>query len=111
MTPLVKCPKACGWAVMIDAQSPAAASSAAAKQCPQWENNVGLDGKALNDDAARHRQMFRFRCRKCPDTEFCGACLQTPYHLGFTCEGYKAYILARKCRFCDAKVSLKRCPP
>ena len=53
--------------------------------------SVGLDGKKLSEEAARHRQTFRFRCRKCPDTEFCARCMRVPYHLGFTCEGFASY--------------------
>ena len=37
------------------------------------------------------RQMFRFRCRKCADTEFCASCMHTPYHLGFTCDQFARY--------------------
>ena len=102
---LVKCPAGCGWAVLIDAQSPSGTPSG--KRCPQWESSLGVDGKPLSEDAARHRQTFRFRCRKCPDTEFCAKCLATPYHLGFTCEGFASYQAARKCRFCDKQVSVK----
>ena len=31
----------------------------------------------------------------------------TPYHLGFTCQEFASYKDARKCRFCDSRVSLK----
>jgi len=89
---------------MIDAQSPSGTPSS--KQCPQWESSVGIDGKPISEEAARHRQTFRFRCRKCHDTEFCAKCLHTPYHLGYTCEEYVSYQAARKCRFCDCKIAL-----
>jgi len=53
------CGDRCGWAVMIDAQSPSGTPSS--KQCPQWESSVGIDGKPISEEAARHRQTFRFR--------------------------------------------------
>ena len=53
---LVKCPKGCGWAVLIDAQSPA--GTLAAKPQPQWESLVGLDGQPVSEEAMRHRQVY-----------------------------------------------------
>ena len=56
---LVKCPKGCGWAVLVDAQSPAGTPSN--RQCPQWESSVGIDGQKISEEAAKHRQTYRFR--------------------------------------------------
>ena len=49
---LVKCPKGCGWAVMIDSASPAAAGK---QQGAQWDHAVAPDGKPISSEAARHR--------------------------------------------------------
>eukprot|EP00960_Hanusia_phi_P037575 753021-Hanusia_phi.AAC.4 len=66
---------------------------------------IGVDGKPLSEEAARHRMMYRFRCRKCPNTDFCAECLASPYHNGFTCEGFAKYSKSRKCRFCDVQIT------
>uniref|UniRef100_A0A6U6BMR8 RING-type domain-containing protein n=1 Tax=Guillardia theta TaxID=55529 RepID=A0A6U6BMR8_GUITH len=96
---LVKCPMNCGWAVIMepshqDRQLP-----------PHWNKMIGIDGKPLSEEAFRHRMTYRFRCRKCPDTDFCAECLATPYHNGFTCEGFVRYSRSRKCRYCDVQIT------
>lgn len=63
-------------------------------------------GKPLTEEAFRHREQFRFRCREC-NTEFCCACNRSPYHLGFTCEQFANYKTAQHCRFCSTELSEK----
>eukprot|EP01112_Ceratiomyxa_fruticulosa_P021628 TRINITY_DN7680_c0_g1_i2.p1 TRINITY_DN7680_c0_g1~~TRINITY_DN7680_c0_g1_i2.p1 ORF type:complete len:879 (-),score=146.63 TRINITY_DN7680_c0_g1_i2:140-2776(-) len=64
---------------------------------------IGIDGKPLSPEALNHREEFRFRCRGC-STEFCSGCKIVPYHMGFTCESYKSYLVSRKCRFCASPI-------
>jgi len=51
---------------------------------------------------------FRVRCNKC-EKNFCAGCSQEPYHLGKTCEEFKSFKEARKCRYCDEKIT--QAPP
>lgn len=41
----------------------------------------------------------RVRCRDC-NKNFCSQCDIEPYHLGYSCEAWKEYQDAVKCRFC-----------
>jgi hypothetical protein len=51
---------------------------------------------------------FRVRCGSC-SKNFCSKCQAEPYHLGKTCEQFKEFKEARKCRFCLIK--LTQSPP
>jgi E3 ubiquitin-protein ligase MYCBP2 len=64
----------------------------------------GPDGKPLSKEANEHRVRCRFRCAKCA-TVFCSQCHAIPYHVGFTCEQYKAFKEAQHCRFCNDSLS------
>lgn len=64
---------------------------------------LGLDRKELSPEAVKHKAEWRFRCTGC-QTIFCGNCNEQPYHLGFTCDGFKEYATAAKCRFCEAQL-------
>jgi hypothetical protein len=57
----------------------------------------------LNRKAAENYAKFRARCPTC-STDFCAHCLTTPYHIAFTCEDFKSYQGARKCRYCKDKI-------
>ena len=65
-------------------------------------------GKKLTQAAAVHMAKFRVRCNKC-EKNFCAGCSQEPYHLGKTCEEFKSFKEARKCRYCDEKIT--QAPP
>ncbi|ETO23319.1 hypothetical protein RFI_13860 [Reticulomyxa filosa] len=83
-------------------------------QCPQCKNyfvtETGevehtskenrLDGKPIGMEEQKHKARWRFRCSEC-STIFCGSCKTSPYHIGYTCETWKHYREAQKCRFCD----------
>ena len=91
-----RCPAGCGWGMFLEDASPAPKDSKGGK--------LGMDGKPLSAEAVKHRDQYRFRCRVCPDTEFCAMCNASPYHMGFTCEAFKVYQVTRKCRFCGNEV-------
>ena len=65
---------------------------------------VGLDQRPLNEEARTFFLNNRFLCRGCR-TDFCRACASYPFHPGLTCEEYKEYLLAPKCRFCSSVVT------
>jgi len=62
-------------------------------------------GTRMNEEDAKHRDQYRFRCTKC-STEFCSDCHTIPYHYGFTCTKYKEYLASHKCRFCSNSITL-----
>jgi len=66
-------------------------------------NEKGLDGKPLGAKEKQHKLKWRFRCSEC-QTIFCGSCHAAPYHLGYTCETWKSYQQAKKCRFCEKQL-------
>ena len=89
-------------------------------KCPQtWEHTAGKPDYNQKDDkgnkltkyyykyinriAAEHFAKFRARCPHC-NSNFCSSCRAEPYHIGFTCEEFKNYQIARKCRYCKEKI-------
>eukprot|EP00347_Sterkiella_histriomuscorum_P002581 403367593 len=60
-------------------------------------------GQAISREAAVHLSKFRIRCLQC-QKNFCSNCCSEPYHTGKTCEQFKEFQNARKCRFCNEKV-------
>ena len=44
-------------------------------------------------------------CSTCPTKDYCIACFAMPYHLGKTCDEFKRHIIAKKCSFCNSKLS------
>ena len=54
-------------------------------------------------EAAIHLSRFRFRCGKCSKIT-CTGCKAEPYHVGKTCEEFKDFKQAKKCRFCNTKI-------
>lgn len=59
------------------------------------------EGQRLSRSAMCHKSTNRFRCRMCT-TDFCGACMEFPYHLGRSCEEIAEEKIAAKCLFCEA---------
>lgn len=59
------------------------------------------EGRRLSRSAMCHKATNRFRCRMCT-TDFCGACMEFPYHLGRSCEEVAEDKIAAKCLFCEA---------
>eukprot|EP01107_Rhizomastix_libera_P007554 TRINITY_DN2253_c0_g1_i2.p1 TRINITY_DN2253_c0_g1~~TRINITY_DN2253_c0_g1_i2.p1 ORF type:complete len:650 (+),score=112.13 TRINITY_DN2253_c0_g1_i2:497-2446(+) len=60
------------------------------------------DSKPLTPAAQESYKKYRIRCQ-C-ETIFCAKCNEIPFHLGYTCEQFKAYRSAKKCRFCDEQI-------
>lgn len=56
-------------------------------------------GNKLNRKAAEHMSKYRIRCHACKQN-FCTNCQAQPYHIGKTCEEFKVFSEAVKCRFC-----------
>ena len=56
--------------------------------------------KVIPRDAAEEYAKNRCKCGFCKK-DFCKECLAMPYHLGFTCEKWRIYNEAKKCRYCD----------
>ena len=70
------------------------------------EQNQRLSKQAA-EDYAKHRCRCGF-CKK----DFCinPDCQAIPYHLGKTCEEFKHYEKAKKCRFCEQEIKGNRGP-
>ena len=59
-------------------------------------------GRWLSRESLIHQHTKRYRCAKCL-TDFCGDCLQTPYHFGFhLCAAAAAAKKAPTCRYCTS---------
>lgn len=50
-------------------------------------------------NASDYREKYRYRCSRCTK-DFCGVCLCTPYHEGYTCSEAKK----PSCQFCHGKL-------
>lgn len=61
------------------------------------------EGRRLSRSAMCHKSTNRFRCSMCT-TDFCGACMEFPYHLGRSCEEVAEEKVAAKCLFCEASL-------
>jgi hypothetical protein len=78
----------------------------ATKNLPDYQpapDTVGLDRQKLKPDAVQHFLTNRFLCLPC-NINFCRGCKETPYHLGLTCDEFKIFKHAPKCRFCGVAV-------
>ena len=60
-------------------------------------------GMPISEAARENMSQFRIRCRSCARV-FCTNCGADPYHLGKTCEEFKNFQEARKCRFCGQAI-------
>ena len=69
-------------------------------------------GQRLSRQAAEDYAKHRCRCGFCKK-DFCinPECKSIPYHLGKTCEEFKRYEKAKKCRFCDSEIKLNNRGP
>ena len=66
-------------------------------------NIVDEQNKKISKEAAEDYASHRCRCGFCK-RDFCVSCFAKPYHLGKTCEEFKNYVQAKRCRFCDNKI-------
>ena len=66
-------------------------------------NIVDEQNKKISKEAAEDYAKHRCRCGFCKK-DFCIQCSTKPYHLGKTCEEFKIYVVAKRCRFCDNKI-------
>eukprot|EP00826_Nyctotherus_ovalis_P013748 TRINITY_DN1375_c0_g1_i9.p1 TRINITY_DN1375_c0_g1~~TRINITY_DN1375_c0_g1_i9.p1 ORF type:complete len:432 (+),score=91.22 TRINITY_DN1375_c0_g1_i9:404-1699(+) len=93
-------------------------------RCPKckqvWEHNQGNPNYNVTDEKGQKLSKYRFPCEddrtaaehfakhraRCPGcgANFCSSCNTEPYHVGFTCEEFKNYQAARKCRYCKEKI-------
>jgi hypothetical protein len=64
-------------------------------------------GKAMSAEALAHRDQHRLRCQAC-GVAYCTSCKALPYHLGKTCEAFRAHAQAVCCRFCDSELPADR---
>src|SRR3990167_2557788 len=64
------------------------------------EEQIKIFDNEMSEEAKKHYNNCRFRCRKCAET-FCSQCKAYPYHFGFTCAELKAKNESVLCRFCD----------
>ena len=92
-------------------------------KCPNCgEQNVFEEGSVdynvrdeqnqrLSKQAAEDYAKHRCRCGICKK-DFCinPDCQAIPYHLGKTCEEFKHYEKAKKCRFCEQEIKGNRGP-
>ena len=67
------------------------------------EDEVQTFDEEMSEEAKRHYNCCRFRCRKCSET-FCSECKAVPYHFGKTCEEIKRKNETVICRFCEEPV-------
>jgi len=63
-------------------------------------------GNPLTKEAWKHYKQHRLRCTQC-NTIFCGNCKDTPYHMGYSCEGWVEYKNSKQCRFCSMQITAK----
>ena len=66
-------------------------------------NIVDEQNKKISKEAAEDYAKHRCRCGYCRK-DFCVQCLTKPYHLGKTCDEFKNYVKAKRCRYCDNKI-------
>ena len=69
------------------------------------DKNVKLTREAAIDYAKN-----RVRCPRCTK-DFCATCKVMPYHVGKTCEQFKNFKKALKCRFCDTEIKMNNQGP
>ena len=62
-------------------------------------------GQKLSRQAAEDYAKHRCRCGFCKK-DFCinPDCQAIPYHLGKTCEEFKNFVKAKRCRYCDTEI-------
>lgn len=65
------------------------------------------EGNIISEEAAENLAKFRVRWDKCR-SNFCANWKVKPYHVGFTCSGYREFIESDRCRFCEAPTKAKR---
>jgi hypothetical protein len=65
------------------------------------------EGRRLSRLAMCHKATNRFRCRVCT-IDFCGACMELPYHLGKTCEEATEEKNAARCLYCEVPLRASR---
>ena len=61
------------------------------------------DGNFLSAECRQHYTAHRFRCQRCEEI-FCHQCDRIPYHLGYTCEGFREALTSFKCRWCQEPI-------
>jgi len=63
-------------------------------------------GKPITREAAVCMSKYRVRCNECQKNFCCNPqCQSEPYHTGKTCSQHKEFKEAKKCRFCQLKLT------
>mmetsp|Transcript_63091 Transcript_63091/g.162450 ORF Transcript_63091/g.162450 Transcript_63091/m.162450 type:complete len:589 (+) Transcript_63091:172-1938(+) len=105
----VRCPT-CNMVYAVHSSRPTTPSDIAATVMPMLPASYSKDlprGATLAlEDAMRHMHRSRFRCGQC-DMDFC-RCSVTPYHWGYSCDGWQKHQLMANqacpvgsCRWCS----------
>lgn len=97
----VRCP-ACTVAASVQPVTPRTAARRAKSEAPMLND----DGERLATPHRVHFVHHRFRCGACA-AEFCGACDESPYHLGYSCDEWAEAKRAPHCRFCERILTTK----
>ncbi|KAH7424102.1 hypothetical protein KP509_12G090100 [Ceratopteris richardii] len=64
------------------------------------------EGRPLSRTALFDKYRNYYRCSLCKQG-FCGLCMHSPYHLGYTCEGFEKFKNAKRCVYCDTPILAK----
>ena len=69
-------------------------------------NQKDDNGKPITKEAATCMSKYRVRCNQCTKN-FCSnvQCGTEPYHTGKTCQQHKEFKEAKKCRYCQTKLT------
>lgn len=113
----VRCPSCCIiYAVHISRPSTPCDVAAGVVPCPMlpasYSKELPRGANLQLEEAVRHLHRSRFRCGQC-DVDFC-RCGVTPYHWGFSCDGWQSHqkitnqaFSVGACRWCSAPCMAK----
>ena len=91
-------------------------------QCPQCGEKIAFEkgnvdynirndkNEKLYKEAAEHYAAHRCRCPRCK-VDFCSECLNSPYHIGQTCDSFKRFVTSKRCRYDNVVITNKNNGP
>ncbi|KAJ7534242.1 hypothetical protein O6H91_13G085400 [Diphasiastrum complanatum] len=108
-TDYVKCP---GCNVVIEKVASELPPGLALSGVPELDRTVPFteldcNRRPLSRAALLHKAVNRFRCTIC-HVNFCGSCLECPYHLGRTCEQLLEEKNSARCKYCQDPVYARK---